>query len=196
MRLIQVAVPVPQLDALTYAVPAEFPDPVPGARVLVPLGRRVLTGIVVSAIAPGSGMRDPGSESADPLELDKPDPAPGTPDAGPRIPDPGTIKEIIDILDDSAFLPSDIVSLIAWVADYYACGAGEAMAAAMPPRAWIESERHARITDAGHARLLTERGARQLLEAPTWIKRSAWNDRVKGAGTGGSSDWSATASSR
>src|SRR6266487_3167026 len=50
MRLIQVAVPVPQLDALTYAVPAEFPDPVPGARVLVPLGKRTLTGVVVGVI--------------------------------------------------------------------------------------------------------------------------------------------------
>ena len=35
----------------------------------------------------------------------------------------------------------------AWVADYYACGVGEAIATAMPPRAWIESERHARITE-------------------------------------------------
>ena len=45
------------------------------------------------------------------------------------------------------------------MADYYACGAGEAIGAAMPPRAWIESERHAQITDAGHARMLLERGA-------------------------------------
>jgi len=48
MRLVQVAVPVPQLDALTYSVPDDLPDPVIGARVLVPLGKRVLTGIVVS----------------------------------------------------------------------------------------------------------------------------------------------------
>ena len=41
------------------------------------------------------------------------------------------------------------MTLAAWVAEYYACGAGEAIAAAMPPRAWIESERYARITDAG-----------------------------------------------
>ena len=69
------------------------------------------------------------------------------------------------------------------MSDYYACGAGEAMAAAMPPRAWIASERHARITDAGHARLLTERGARrQMLEALDPEKRS--------------SDWSATVSSK
>ena len=37
MRLIQVAVPVPQIDPLTYSVPDEFPDPTIGVRVLVPL---------------------------------------------------------------------------------------------------------------------------------------------------------------
>ena len=47
------------------------------------------------------------------------------------------------------------------MADYYACGVGEAIATAMPPRAWIESERHAQITEAGHARMLLERGARR-----------------------------------
>ncbi len=134
MRLIQVAVPVPQLDTLTYAVPPEFPDPVPGARVLVPLGKRTLTGIVVGE-SPQGASRD-------------------------------SIKPILDILDDIAFLPPDVVSLVSWVADYYACGAGEAIAAAMPPRAWIESERHAQITETGHARLLTERGLRrQMLDA-------------------------------
>jgi primosomal protein N' (replication factor Y) len=169
MRLIQVAVPVPQLDVLTYAVPPEFPDPPPGARVLVPLGRRTLTGVVL----PGCGTRDAGSESkanssdsrtADPQSraVDSESPS----DSGSRIPDPGTIKPITDILDDSPFLPADVVNLATWVADYYACGPGEAMAAAMPPRAWVESERHAQITEAGRARLATERGVRrQILDA-------------------------------
>ena len=75
------------------------------------------------------------------------------------------IKTVVDVLDGEAFLPAEIVSLALWVAEYYACGAGEAIGAAMPPRAWIESERHARITDAGHARMLLERGARrEILE--------------------------------
>src|SRR5205085_10493124 len=61
------------------------------------------------------------------------------------------------------FLPADVVTLTTWVADYYACGIGEAIATAMPPRAWIESERHARITEAGEARILAERGARRAV---------------------------------
>ena len=47
MRLISVAVPVPFLDALTYNVPESFPLPLIGARVLVPLGSRTVSGCVV-----------------------------------------------------------------------------------------------------------------------------------------------------
>jgi len=75
---------------------------------------------------------------------------------------------VVAVLDATAFLPPDVVDLASWVADYYACGVGEAIATAMPPRAWIESERHAAITDAGEARMLAERGARrEVLEALT-----------------------------
>jgi primosomal protein N' (replication factor Y) len=45
--LVHVAVPVPGLDLLTYAVPEGMEPPAVGARVLVPLGSRVVTGIVI-----------------------------------------------------------------------------------------------------------------------------------------------------
>ena len=127
MRLVSVAVPVPAVDALTYRVPDPMPVPVPGARVLVPLGTRVLTGVVLD------GHATP-------------------PDAEP--------KDIVDVLDDRPLLPPDVLTLVRWVADYYACGAGEALSAAMPPRTWIESERHAQITAAGRERLFLEKGLR------------------------------------
>ena len=98
--------------------------PAIGARVVVPLGTRVVTGIVVDSTS-----------------------------SGPKA-TPTTVKAVIDVLDDEPFLPADVVALAAWVAEYYACGVGEAIATAMPPRAWIESERHARITDAGAGALL------------------------------------------
>jgi primosomal protein N' (replication factor Y) len=85
----------------------------------------------------------------------------GSADPGSRVPHPGDVKPISELLDREAFLPADVLRLISWVAEYYACGIGEAMAAAMPPRAFVESARYARITHAGHARLLTERGARR-----------------------------------
>ena len=127
--------PVPGLGSLTYSVPDGMPDPPVGARVLVPLGKRTVTGIVLHP--PTSALE-------------------------PATSDP---KPLIDLLDTTPFLPADVVELATWVADYYACGVGEAIATAMPPRAWIESERHAAITDAGEARMLSERGVRRdLLE--------------------------------
>ena len=126
MRFVRVAVPVPSLEPLTYNLPDGFAEPPIGARVLVPLGQRVLTGVVV------------GRNEAEP---------------------PADVKAVVELLDEEAFLPEDVVSLALWTAEYYACGAGEAIAAAMPPRAWVESERYARITDAGEARLLTEQSS-------------------------------------
>ena len=104
MRLVRVAVPVPALDSLTYSLPDGVPVPASGARVLVPLGARVLTGCVLE-----SGVREPAERA---------------------------IKPIIQLLDeDEPFLPSDVIHLATWVAEYYACGIGEALATAMPPLA-------------------------------------------------------------
>ena len=154
MRAIAVAVPVPGLGPLTYAVPEGMPDPAVGARVLVPLAKRTVTGIVLGSDPDGSLL---GS-------LQGSDPNGTKPVPGASV----SAKPLVDILDAAAFLPPDVVTLASWAADYYACGIGEAIATAMPPRAWIESERHAAITGAGEARMLSERGARRdLLERLT-----------------------------
>jgi len=61
MRLISVAVPVPALGLLTYAVPERCADAPVGARVVVPLGTRRLTGIVLGegeALAPSIEIRE------------------------------------------------------------------------------------------------------------------------------------------
>jgi primosomal protein N' (replication factor Y) (superfamily II helicase) len=130
MRLVSVAVPIPAIDALTYRVPDSLPSPVIGARVLVPLGTRVLTGVAI-----------------------------GTPETTDEA-TAQNVKDLIDVLDEQAFLPADVLKLVRWVAEYYACGAGEALASAMPPRAWIESERHAQITPEGRDRISGETGVR------------------------------------
>ena len=117
-QLISVAVPVPFVDLLTYEVPDALARPVRGARVLVPLGSRVLTGIVVNAEAAAG-------ES------------------------PAALKAVVDVLDEEPFLPETIVDLTTWVAEYYACGAGEAMAVALPPKALVQSDRCVRITPSG-----------------------------------------------
>ena len=118
-RLVSVAVPVPALDLLTYRVPPDLDVPARGARVLVPLGPRVMTGLVVG----DAGVADAPAE--------------------------GRLRDLVDVLDPEPFLPGHVVDLILWVADYYVCGPGEALAAAMPPRAWVVSERRIAISDAG-----------------------------------------------
>jgi primosomal protein N' (replication factor Y) (superfamily II helicase) len=111
VQFISVAVPVPFLDLLTYAVPPSLAMPAVGARVRVPIGSRTVTGCVVESPA-----RDP------------------TPDhGGVRL--QTDIRELIEVLDDEPFLPPAIVQLCQWVADYYLAGIGDAIAVALPPGA-------------------------------------------------------------
>ncbi len=65
----------------------------------------------------------------------------------------GALKPLLDVLDDEPLLPADVVGLALWVAEYYACGGGEAVAAAMPPKALVVSEPRAEITGAGRVAL-------------------------------------------
>ena len=115
-RLVSVAVPVPFLPPLTYRVPDGIADPPLGGRVRVPIGRRVVTGCVVSEVGDGRGGM-------------------GVP-AAAAPPPPGQLRDLIESLDHEAYLPGDMLELALWVADYYLCGAGEALAAAMPPLAF------------------------------------------------------------
>ena len=62
------------------------------------------------------------------------------------------IREILDVLDGDAYLPQAVLSLAAWVAEYYACGPGEAVAAAVPPFAWVESRRVVALSEEGRRR--------------------------------------------
>ena len=160
MRSISVAVPVPGLGPLTYSLPEGMRVPAIGARVLVPLGRRTVTGVCLEYVTERPGS-DPGGRSDRGLTPKKyVNERPGS-DPVPSDSRGLTPKPLVDVVDDGPFLPSPIVELCEWVAEYYACGVGEAIATAMPPRAWIESERRVRITGLGHARLLTEKGARR-----------------------------------
>ncbi|MQA29789.1 MAG: primosomal protein N' [Luteitalea sp.] len=100
---IRVALPVPGLDLLTYRVP-DGVTPAVGARVLVPLGSRIVTGIIVESRAVAEGVE--GVE----------------------------IKPIRQLLDSDAFIPPDVVDLARWTAEYYAAGAGETITAILPPK--------------------------------------------------------------
>ncbi len=136
-RLVSVAVPVPFLPPLAYRVPAGVEPPVAGARVRVPLGRRSVIGCVV------------------------PEPSPASPPPADE-----RVRDLLEILDLEPYLPGDVLRLALWVADYYLCGAGEAVSAALPPLssrapgaagpAGFRTDRLARITSDGLAVLRVE----------------------------------------
>ena len=123
---IHVAVPVPNLDLLTYAVPDGAAAPAVGARVVVPLGTRVVTGIIVETNV-----------------------------ALPNLDSRTTVKPVRQILDTDAFVPPEVVALARWTAEYYASGVGDAIPALLPPMARgarvdaYKTTRVAAITPAG-----------------------------------------------
>jgi len=119
--LVQVAVPVPNLDLLTYAVPDGAPIPPIGARVVVPLGARIVTGIVVE------NQRTQNQNQRTPNE----NPERRTPNAEPRA----AVKPLRTVLDSEPFVPSEVVDLAKWTAEYYAAGVGDTIPMLLPPMA-------------------------------------------------------------
>ena len=99
-----VAVPVPTLDLLTYSVPDGVEVPPIGARVVVPVGARQLTGVVVDHTARSEA-------------------------AGGKA-----IKPIRQALDAGPFVPAEVIGLARWTAEHYAAGAGETITAVLPPK--------------------------------------------------------------
>jgi len=130
--LISVAVPVPALSELTYSLPAASPVPPIGARVVVPLGARLVTGLVLA--------HDVTVESGVP---------------------PTSIRPVERVLDEDAFVPPDVVALAKWTAEYYAAGIGATVTAVLPPLGRLaradahKTRRVVNLTPAGAA-LLTQ----------------------------------------
>ena len=133
---VRVAVPVPLLSSLTYRMPAGHTPPVRGARVRVPLGSRLVVGCVIGVghDADSTGSPQPASDA---------------------------VKEVVEVVDAEPLLPAAVLDLALWISEYYACGPGDAVAAAMPPYAWsrkgltaarvsaFKTERVARLTSEG-----------------------------------------------
>ena len=192
MRLVRVAVPVPALDALTYSVPDGVADPPVGARVLVPLGNRIITGCVLDSES--SAERRAPSARGDNSQLSSPNLQLQTSNSKLQTSNAG-IKPIIEVLDGGPFLPTDVLKLATWVSNYYACGIGDAIAAAMPPwalkgvRSRFRTTRVAALTVQGHDSRDLRLGARQrealdlLAGSPDGMDTAELAERGIGAAT-------------
>jgi primosomal protein N' (replication factor Y) len=67
--------------------------------------------------------------------------------------------ELDEVLDDQPALPSDLVELCSWIADYYEAPPGEVMRAALPAGSGVASRTVVQLTDAGRAALAGEGSA-------------------------------------
>src|SRR4029078_9396871 len=105
-RFVEVALPGPLRETFTYRLPDHAKRSVyVGARVIVPLGKRMLTGYA----------------------LDVFDSLPEDSDVEPK-----KIKNINEVLDEEPILTPEIIELARWTADYYLSFIGEVLRASLP----------------------------------------------------------------
>lgn len=104
-RYAEVAVPLHVFQTFTYRLsPEDSTQAQIGARVVVPLGRNLVTGYIVELL----------DELPEPLaEVN--------------------IKDAQSLVDSLPVCSPEILQLARWVADYYACPIGEVIKAALPP---------------------------------------------------------------
>ena len=103
-QIVAVAVALPVHDTFSYSIPAHLTlQACPGKRVLVPFGRRTITGYLIGP------AREP-THKTDPLE----------------------IKHILDVLDDTPLFPATIIPLFKWIATYYMHPLGQVINTAVP----------------------------------------------------------------
>ena len=133
MRLFDIILPLAIRDAYTYALPDSMPLPAVGARVLVPLGKKTITGIVLrehtDPIVGGIALREiievldtqGGAVFSYPAPC--PLPASGAGEfAGDRT----------SLTPSPTWVGEPQLQLWQWIADYYMCTLGEVLAAALP----------------------------------------------------------------
>ena len=102
-NILQVALPVPLPHLFDYLAPQDGPAILPGARVLVPFGRRKMVGVVV-------GRADRSDVPADRLLA---------------------VSEVLDV--GEPLLDAPLIELLRWCWIYYKHAPGEVVASALPP---------------------------------------------------------------
>ena len=105
-RYVEVALPLPLRRTFTYRLPVGFGNAVkPGSRLLVPFGKRNITGYAV-------GLSDELDEASDI--------------------DDSVVKDATELLDETPLLTAEILKLTQWTADYYMASWGEVLKASLP----------------------------------------------------------------
>ncbi|NIO04003.1 MAG: primosomal protein N' [Proteobacteria bacterium] len=124
-RLTEVAVSLPLWKTFTYRVPSELEDQIAiGKRVLVPFQRRKITGYVLAFPVPM-----------------------------PECVKPERVKEVIDVLDETALFDETMLEFFRWISSYYYYPLGEVIKTGLPPGLNVETTQFLKITPEGRGRL-------------------------------------------
>ncbi len=123
-RFVEVAVPLPVFETYFYGLPAPL-EAQAGVRVLVPLGGRTVTGVVLS-------VRD-----ALPLRARRP------------------ARSVSQVLDEAPVLPAILMDVVLRAGDELLCPPGVALMAAIPPGTAPRPGRRVVLLDAGRKALET-----------------------------------------
>lgn len=130
---VEVALPLPVRQNFTYRLPEPFAIAKLGARVLVPFGRRTLTGYAVGF----PSRLDPKAEF-----------------------DESAIKDVLELIDDEPLITAEILELTRWSADYYAASWGEMLKASLPAGINAAVDQIVSITSKGRLELTKEASAK------------------------------------
>lgn len=135
-QYVEVALPLPLRQTFTYILPVGLQENIQtGARLLVPFGKRQLTGYVVAL-----------HHALDPeLEIEE-----------------SALKEAIELLDSEPLLTAEIIKLTQWTADYYASSWGEVLKASLPAGINANVEQIVSITENGRDELAKVSSAKTL----------------------------------
>ncbi|CAN5465705.1 primosomal protein N' [soil metagenome] len=127
-KYVEVALPIPLRQTFTYILPVGLQDNIKtGARLLVPFGKRQITGYAV-ALHENLSLE---------LEIEE-----------------SALKEAIELLDAEPLLTEEIIKLTQWTADYYASSWGEVLKAALPAGINASVEQVISITARGRDELI------------------------------------------
>jgi primosomal protein N' (replication factor Y) len=127
-EFVEVALPLPLRQTFTYRLPASLQENVkPGARLIVPFGKRRLTGYAVALH----------QRLGDEVEIEE-----------------SHIKEALELLDEEPLITEEILKLTQWTADYYASSWGEILKASLPAGINSIIEQVVSITSSGRDELL------------------------------------------
>ena len=127
-EFVEVALPLPMRQTFTYRLPFGLRDTVKiGARLLVPFGKRQITGYAVALHI----------KLDEEIEIEE-----------------AAIKEAAELLDEEPLITGEILKLTQWTADYYASSWGEVLKAALPAGINSASEQIVSITAKGRDELI------------------------------------------